>query len=196
MPEPIKTFRSKLVPLPAPNVDTDQIIPARYLKVTDKSQLGQGLFADWRYRNGQPVQDFVLNKPEMQGRQVLLAGDNFGCGSSREHAPWALVDYGFRAIISTSFADIFRNNSLKNGLLPVVVGSEVHQALFDTLSLDPEAEVIVDLEAQTLTLPDGQAVPFPIDPFSRACLLQGVDEIGYVLNLDPVIAGYEAAVEG
>ena len=191
MPEPIKTFRSKLVPLPAPNVDTDQIIPARYLKVTDKSQLGQGLFADWRYRNGQPVQDFVLNKPEMQGRQVLLAGDNFGCGSSREHAPWALVDYGFRAIISTSFADIFRNNSLKNGLLPVVVGSEVHQALFDTLSLDPEAEVIVDLEAQTLTLPDGQAVNFQIDPFARTCLLQGVDELGYLLNLDDRITEFE-----
>ena len=191
MPEPIKTFRSKLVPLPAPNVDTDQIIPARYLKVTDKSQLGQGLFADWRYRNGQPVQDFVLNKPEMQGRQVLLAGDNFGCGSSREHAPWALVDYGFRAIISTSFADIFRNNSLKNGLLPVVVGSEVHQALFDTLNVDPEAEVVVDLEAQTLTLPDGQTVNFQIDPFARTCLLQGVDELGYLLNLDDRITEFE-----
>ena len=191
MPEPIKTFRSKLVPLPAPNVDTDQIIPARYLKVTDKSQLGQGLFADWRYRNGQPVQDFVLNKPEMQGRQVLLAGDNFGCGSSREHAPWALVDYGFRAIISTSFADIFRNNSLKNGLLPVVVGSEVHQALFDTLSMDPDAEVVVDLEAQTLTLPDGQDVNFQIDPFARTCLLQGVDELGYLLNLDERISEFE-----
>ena len=191
MPEPIKTFRSKLVPLAAPNVDTDQIIPARYLKVTDKSQLGQGLFADWRYRNGQPVEDFVLNKPEMQGRQVLLAGDNFGCGSSREHAPWALVDYGFRAIISTSFADIFRNNSLKNGLLPVVVGSEVHQALFDTLSVDPEAEVVVDLQAQNLTLPDGQAVNFQIDPFARTCLLQGVDELGYLLNLDDRITEFE-----
>ena len=191
MSEPIKTFRSKLVPLPAPNVDTDQIIPARYLKVTDKSQLGQGLFADWRYRNGQPVEDFVLNKPEMRGRQVLLAGDNFGCGSSREHAPWALVDYGFRAIISTSFADIFRNNSLKNGLLPVVVGSEVHQALFDTLSVDPEAEVVVDLEAQALTLPDGQTVNFQIDPFARTCLLQGVDELGYLLNLDERISEFE-----
>lgn len=191
MPEPIKTFRSKLVPLSAPNVDTDQIIPARYLKVTDKHQLGQGLFADWRYRNGQPVEDFVLNKPEMQGRQVLLAGDNFGCGSSREHAPWALVDYGFRAIISTSFADIFRNNALKNGLLPVVVGSEVHQALFDTLSLDPEAEVVVDLEAQRLTLPDGQSVAFQIDPFARTCLLQGVDELGYLLNLEEQIAEFE-----
>ncbi|MCW5853800.1 MAG: 3-isopropylmalate dehydratase small subunit [Anaerolineae bacterium] len=191
MPEPIKTFRSKLVPLAAPNVDTDQIIPARYLKVTDKSQLGQGLFADWRYRNGQPVEDFVLNQPEMRGRQVLLAGDNFGCGSSREHAPWALVDYGFRAIISTSFADIFRNNSLKNGLLPVVVGSEVHQALFDTLSVDPEAEVVVDLQAQNLTLPDGQAVNFQIDPFARTCLLQGVDELGYLLNLDDRITEFE-----
>ena len=191
MPEPIKTFRSKLVPLAAPNVDTDQIIPARYLKVTDKSQLGQGLFADWRYRNGQPIEDFVLNRPEMQGRQVLLAGDNFGCGSSREHAPWALVDYGFRAIISTSFADIFRNNSLKNGLLPVVVGSEVHQALFDTLSLDPDAEVVVDLEAQRLTLPDGQTVGFQIDPFARTCLLQGVDELGYLLNLDEHITEFE-----
>ena len=193
MPEPIKTFRSKLVPLPAPNVDTDQIIPARYLKVTDKSQLGQGLFADWRYRNGQPVQDFVLNKPEMQGRQVLLAGDNFGCGSSREHAPWALVDYGFRAIISTSFADIFKNNSLKNGLLPIVVDKDTHQQLFSLTEEDPNTVVAVDLAAQTVTLPDGRAVPFPIDGFSKACLLNGVDEIGYVLGMQDKIEAFEQA---
>lgn len=191
MPDPIKTFRSKITPLPATNVDTDQIIPARYLKVTDKKQLGLALFADWRYKDGKPIEDFVLNKPEMQGRRVLLAGDNFGCGSSREHAPWALVDYGFQAIISTSFADIFRNNSLKNGLLPVVVGSEVHQALFDAVSVNPEAEVTVDLEAQSLTLPDGQTVQFPIDPFARTCLLQGVDELGYLLNLNSAIEAYE-----
>lgn len=191
MPDPIKTFRSKMVPLPTPNVDTDQIIPARYLKVTDKAMLGQYLFADWRYHDGQPVEDFILNQPEMQGRHVLLAGDNFGCGSSREHAPWALVDYGFQAIISTSFADIFRNNALKNGLLPVVVGSEAHQALLDTLAHDPDAEVTVDLEAQIVILPDGQAVQFLIDPFARTCLLQGVDELGYLLNLEPAIAAFE-----
>ena len=191
MPDPIKTFTSKMIPMPTPNVDTDQIIPARYLKVTDKAMLGQYLFADWRYRDGQPVEDFILNQPAMQGRRILLAGDNFGCGSSREHAPWALVDYGFQAIISTSFADIFRNNALKNGLLPVVVGSEVHQALLDTLAQDPDAEVTVDLEAQIVVLPDGQAVQFPIDPFARTCLLQGVDEMGYLLNLEPAIAAFE-----
>ncbi len=191
MPEPIQTFRSKLVPIPTPNVDTDQIIPARYLKVTDKHQLGQYLFSDWRYQDGQPISDFILNRPEMRGRQVLLAGDNFGCGSSREHAPWALTDYGFKAIISTSFADIFRNNALKNGLLPVVVGSEVYASLTAALDANPDAEVIVDLEEESLVLPDGQVVHFQIDPFSRTCLLQGVDELGYLLNLEPVIAAYE-----
>lgn len=191
--EPITTFTSKVVPLPAENVDTDQIIPARFLKTTDKAGLGESLFCDWRYSaNGQPKPDFVLNRPEMHGRGVLLAGDNFGCGSSREHAPWALTGYGFRAVISTSFADIFRNNALKNGLLPIVVDAETHRRLFQMLAADPDAAVTVDLAAQTVTLPDGQAVAFPIDPFSRTCLLQGVDELGYLLGHEAQIAAYEA----
>ncbi len=196
MPEPLKPFRSKVVVMSTPNIDTDQIIPARYLKVTDKQQLGQYLFSDWRYRDGEPIPDFILNQPEMKGRQVLLAGDNFGCGSSREHAPWALVDYGFRAVISTSFADIFRNNALKNGLLPVAVGSEVHESLMAQLAAHPDAEVAVDLEAESLTLPNGQTVRFPIDPFARTCLLQGVDELGYLLNLGSQIDAFEAEHEG
>lgn len=191
--EPITTFTSKVVPLPAENVDTDQIIPARFLKTTDKAGLGDNLFCDWRYdASGQPKPDFVLNRPEMKGRQVLLAGDNFGCGSSREHAPWALTGCGFRAVVSTSFADIFRNNSLKNGLLPIVVEPATHRKLFDLLAADPEATVTVDLRAQTVTLPDGQAVTFPIDAFSRTCLLQGVDELGYLLGHEAQIAAYEA----
>ncbi|MFN8497703.1 MAG: 3-isopropylmalate dehydratase small subunit [Anaerolineae bacterium] len=195
MPEPLKPFRSQVVVIPTANIDTDQIIPARYLKVTDKHQLGQYLFSDWRYRDGEPIPDFILNEPAMHGRQVLLAGDNFGCGSSREHAPWALVDYGFRAVISTSFADIFRNNALKNGLLPVAVGSEVHETLLRELAANPDAEVSVDLEAETLTLPDGQTVRFPIDPFARTCLLQGVDELGYIMNLSDDIVAFEAEHE-
>ena len=192
MPEPLKPFRSKIVVMSTPNIDTDQIIPARYLKVTDKHQLGQYLFSDWRYRDGEPIPDFILNQPEMKGRQVLLAGDNFGCGSSREHAPWALVDYGFRAIISTSFADIFRNNALKNGLLPIVVDRDTHQQLFSLVAEDPETSVSVDLATQTLRLPDGRAVNFPLDNFSKSCLLNGVDEIGYVLAMQDRIVAYEA----
>lgn len=191
--EPITTFTSEVVPLPAENVDTDQIIPARFLKTTDKAGLGDNLFCDWRYdAAGQPKPDFVLNRPEMRGRAVLLAGDNFGCGSSREHAPWALTGYGFKAVISTSFADIFRNNSLKNGLLPIIVDAESHHQLFQQLSANSDATVTVDLEAQTLTLPDGQSVTFPIDAFSRTCLLQGVDELGYLLSHEAKIAAYEA----
>ncbi len=194
--EPITSFTSKIVPMPAENVDTDQIIPARFLKTTDKAGLGDNLFCDWRYdAAGQPKPDFILNRPEMKGRQVLLAGDNFGCGSSREHAPWALTGYGFKAVVSTSFADIFRNNSLKNGLLPIVVDPLAHQKLFDLLAADPEATVTVDLRGQTLTLPDGEAVQFPIDAFSRTCLLQGVDELGYLLGHDAKIAAYEAVAE-
>jgi 3-isopropylmalate/(R)-2-methylmalate dehydratase small subunit len=185
---------SEVVPLPAENVDTDQIIPARFLKVTDKTGLGESLFCDWRYHaDGSPKAEFVLNQPEMKGRQVLLAGDNFGCGSSREHAPWALTGYGFRTVISTSFADIFRNNSLKNGLLPVVVDKDTHAQLFSIMQEDPHATVSVDLETQTLTLPDGRAVTFPIDGFSKACLLNGVDEIGYVQGMTDKIVAYEAA---
>jgi 3-isopropylmalate/(R)-2-methylmalate dehydratase small subunit len=186
-------FESQIVALPNENVDTDQIIPARFLKVTDKQGLGDNLFADWRYdASGAPRPDFILNQPEMKGRQILLAGDNFGCGSSREHAPWALTGYGFRAVISTSFADIFRNNSLKNGLLPIVVDADTHAQLFSLVQEDPDTALSIDLSTQTVTLPDGRRVPFAIDGFSRACLLNGVDEIGYVLGMDAQIAAYEA----
>ncbi|MGQ9903737.1 MAG: 3-isopropylmalate dehydratase small subunit [Anaerolineae bacterium] len=188
------TLTSRVVPLPIENVDTDQIIPARFLKVTDKKGLGDNLFADWRYNaDGSPRPDFILNQPEMQGRQILLAGDNFGCGSSREHAPWALVGYGFRAIISTSFADIFRNNALKNGLLPIVVDKDTHQQLFSLVEEDPATTLAIDLAAQTVTLPDGRRVVFPIDRFSKTCLLSGVDEIGYVLNMREQIEAFERA---
>jgi 3-isopropylmalate/(R)-2-methylmalate dehydratase small subunit len=188
------TLVSKVVPLPIENIDTDQIIPARFLKVTDKQGLGECLFHDWRYNaDGSPRPEFVLNRPEAKGRQVLLAGDNFGCGSSREHAPWALVGYGFRAVISTSFADIFRNNALKNGLLPVIVDKPTHADLFAAVQATPDLEVRIDLAAQTLTLPDGRAVHFPIDPFSKACLLNGVDEIGYLLGMMDAIRAYETA---
>ena len=164
MIEPIRAFTSRTVLLPIENVDTDQIIPARFLKVTTKVGLGAKLFSDWRYdAQGAPKPDFILNRPEAQGARVLVAGDNFGCGSSREHAPWALHDYGFRAIVSTSIADIFTNNALKNGLLPIVVDKATHAALLAA----PGADVKVDLDAQTLTLPDGKATRFPIDPFAR-----------------------------
>jgi 3-isopropylmalate/(R)-2-methylmalate dehydratase small subunit len=184
---------SKVVALAAENVDTDQIIPARYLKVTDKQGLGEALFADWRYNSdGSPKNDFIFNKAEMHGRQVLLAGDNFGCGSSREHAPWALMGAGFRAVISTSFADIFRNNSLKNGLLPIIVDKETHAQLFSLAHEDPDFEVKVDLLAQRIVLPDGRAVDFPIDNFAKTCMLNGVDEIGYVLGMKEKIEAFEA----
>jgi len=185
---------SRVVVLPANDVDTDQIIPARFLKATDKLNMGAHLFADWRYNaDGTPRPDFVLNKPESQGCQILLAGDNFGCGSSREHAPWALTGFGFRAVISTSFADIFRNNALKNGLLPIVVDAETHQSLFDLLEEVPRAELTVDLASQTVTLPTGQSVPFPIDGFSKTCLLQGTDELGYLLGFADQIDAFEKA---
>jgi 3-isopropylmalate/(R)-2-methylmalate dehydratase small subunit len=183
---------SRLVPLPNENVDTDQIIPARFLKTTTKTGMGKLLFYDWRYDSeGKPKPEFILNRPESSGRSVLLAGNNFGCGSSREHAPWALTDYGFRAIISTSFADIFRNNSLKNGLLPVLVDKAVHQRLFELVGANPEVAVTVDLASQSLLLPDGSSVEFPIDPFSKKCLLEGVDDLGYLLAQAGRIAQYE-----
>ncbi|HLF25075.1 MAG TPA: 3-isopropylmalate dehydratase small subunit [Anaerolineae bacterium] len=186
------SLTARAVPLPINNIDTDQIIPARFLKVTDKAGLGTNLFADWRYHaDGSPQPDFVLNQPESQGAQILLAGDNFGCGSSREHAPWALLGFGFRAVISTSFADIFCNNALKNGLLPIVVDPATHADLFELLEEAPDATLAVDLAAQTLTLPGGRAVTFPIDSFSRACLLNGVDELGYLLTLEDKISAYE-----
>ena len=188
------TLTSRVVPLPANDVDTDQIIPARFLKATDKLDMGSHLFADWRYNaDGSPRPDFVINKPESQGAQILLAGDNFGCGSSREHAPWALTGFGFRAVISTSFADIFRNNALKNGLLPIVVDPETHQMLFDLLEEVPNAQVVVDLASQTVTLPTGQSVSFPIDGFSKTCLLKGADELGYLLGFEDQISAFEQA---
>jgi len=186
--EPIKTLRSRTVVLPTTNIDTDQIIPARFLTTTTREGLGKNLFADWRYgAQGKPRPEFALNRPETQGCQVLVAGRNLGCGSSREHAPWALLDYGFRAVISTEIADIFRSNSLKNGLLPVVVDESTSQ----WLSEHPGVEVVVDLEAQTLTLPTGARVKFPIESFSRYCLMNGVDELGYLLGRMSDIEAYE-----
>ena len=191
--KPITSFTSKIIPLPPRNVDTDQIIPARYLKVTDKAGLAEGLFHDWRYKpDGTPNPDFVLNQPQHQSSSILLAGDNFGCGSSREHAPWALVGWGIQAVISTSFADIFRNNALKNGLLPIIVDEEIHQMLFDLTVEVPQAEITIDLTEQRLLLFDGSSVTFPIDPFARKCLLEGVDQLGYIRTYEDQIAAYEA----
>ena len=192
--QPYKRFSSRLVPLPQENVDTDQIIPARFLKTTQKTGLGKVLFFDWRYdESGNPRQDFILNKPAAAGALILVAGNNFGCGSSREHAPWALADFGFRALISTTFADIFRNNCLKNGILPIIVDRAVHTRLFDLIEKDPRFEVTVDLESQTLILPQGEAIVFPIDPYSKKCLLLGLDDLGYLLTFSARIAEYEAA---
>jgi 3-isopropylmalate/(R)-2-methylmalate dehydratase small subunit len=188
--DPIRTFQAKTAILPIDNVDTDQIIPARFLKVTSKVGIGANLFADWRYdAAGKPKADFILNRPEAKGATVLVAGDNFGCGSSREHAPWALYDYGFRAIISTSIADIFRNNALKNGLLPIVVDPAVHAALLAS----PGAMVTVSIDARTLTLADGRVVTFPIDAFARYCLMNGQDELDFLLSCGADIAHFEAA---
>ncbi len=188
--EAFKIIRSKTVVLPSTNIDTDQIIPARFLTVATKNGLGKQLFADWRYdAAGNPKPDFVLNKPENAGAQVLVAGRNFGCGSSREHAPWALADYGFRAVISSEIADIFRNNSLKNGLLPLVVDELTHAWLL----ANPGAQVVIDLQSNVLTLPDGRSVAFNIEAFARYCLLNGVDEMGYLRKQLPAIERYEAA---
>lgn len=186
------TLTSRVVALPVNNIDTDQIIPARFLKVTDKVGLGANLFSDWRYNaDGSPKADFVLNQPQAQGAAILLAGDNFGCGSSREHAPWALTGFGFRAVISTSFADIFRNNALKNGLLPIIVDADTHRTLFELIEEAPNAELTIDLAAQTLMLPTGQSTAFSIDDFSKTCLLNGVDELGYILGFADQIAAFE-----
>jgi 3-isopropylmalate/(R)-2-methylmalate dehydratase small subunit len=188
-----ENFESRMVPLPATNVDTDQIIPARFLKTITKDGLGANLFCDWRYdAQGKPKPDFILNQPHVQGAHVLLVGDNFGCGSSREHAPWALMQFGFRAVISTSFADIFRGNSLKNGLLPVIVPPEVHAELFGAVEKDPNVTVKIDLARQTLTTPAGRQVGFPVDDFSKHCLLEGLDELRYMLQHEGKIAAFEA----
>jgi 3-isopropylmalate/(R)-2-methylmalate dehydratase small subunit len=194
--EKFTNFRSRLVPLPIDNIDTDQIIPARFLKTVSKAGLADQLFYDWRYdAAGKPLPDFILNQQRAKGAQVLLAGDNFGCGSSREHAPWALKQYGFRAVISKSFADIFRGNSLKNSLLPIIVSPEVHHVLFAAVQGDPATEVAVDLMQQKLTLPDGSSVTFPIDEFAKHCMLEGVDELGYILQQEEQIAGFESKRE-
>src|SRR2546430_1604926 len=195
--KPFTNFQSRLVPLPNNNVDTDQIIPARFLKTTSKEGLDKQLFCDWRYdEQGNPKPDFILNQRRAKGAEVLLAGDNFGCGSSREHAPWALTQFGFRAVISTSFADIFKQNSLKNSLLPIVVPADVHADLFALLARDPQARVAVDLAAQKLRLPDGREIEFPVDGFSKMCLLEGVDELGYILKQEPAIAAFEKTRAG
>lgn len=186
--DPINVIRSRTVVMPSSNIDTDQIIPARFLTTTTREGLGAALFADWRYAaDGQPRPEFVLNRPEAQGCQILVAGRNIGCGSSREHAPWALLDFGFRAVISTEIADIFRNNSLKNGLLPVVVDEATHAWLV----ANPGAEVEIDLPSTTLRLPDGRSVSFPVEAFARYCLMNGVDELGYLLKQADAIAAYE-----
>jgi 3-isopropylmalate/(R)-2-methylmalate dehydratase small subunit len=184
----IDIITSKTVVLPVENIDTDQIIPARFLKATSKVGLGSKAFADWRFDGeGKPKPDFVLNRPEAAGAQVLVAGDNFGCGSSREHAPWSLTDYGFRAVISTSIADIFRNNSLKNGLIPVMIDTASHAKLLAA----PGATVTISVADRTVTLPDGGKVSFPIDPFARYCLLNGVDELEFLLSQEKEIAAFE-----
>jgi len=186
------TLTSRLISLPANDIDTDQIIPAQFLKVTDKNGLADALFFNWRYNDDKSLKaEFVLNKPESTGAQILLAGDNFGCGSSREHAPWALTSYGFRAIISTSFADIFRNNALKNGLIPIIVDEETHKMLFELVEEAPRAELTVDLASQALSFPGG-SVTFPIDPFNKTCLLNGMDELGYIMGFEKEIAAYES----
>jgi 3-isopropylmalate/(R)-2-methylmalate dehydratase small subunit len=191
--EPFSSVTSAVVPFPRNDIDTDQIIPARFLKTVNRAGLGEQLFCDWRYLpDGTPNPDFVLNRPEMAGRSVLLAGDNFGCGSSREHAPWALMAWGIRAVISSSFADIFRNNALKNGLLPIEVPAEELSRLFGLADAEPDAAITVDLEAQELRLPDGSAIAFRVDAFARRMILDGTDELGYLLSLEDRIAAYEA----
>ena len=195
MAEPYATFTSRVIPLPAENVDTDQIVPARYLKVTDKAGLAEALFRDWRFEEDGSLKSprFVLDRPDMADRQILLVGDNFGAGSSREHAPWALTAWGIRAILSTSFADIFRNNALKNGLLPIVVEAEKHRQLFEMLGADPDAELTVDLDAQLVHLPGDEDLAFDVDPFARTMLLAGTDELGYLLGKSAEIEAWEAA---
>ena len=193
MAEPWRTFTSKVIPLPAENIDTDQIVPARYLKVTDKNGLAEALFRDWRFNEDGSLKEprFVIDEPDMAGRQILLAGQNFGAGSSREHAPLALTALGIRDILSTSFADIFRSNCLKNGLLPIFVEPERHRQLFDLVRGRPDAELTVDLEAEVVHLPGDDDLPFEVDPFAKRMLLAGTDELGYLLGKATEIAGWE-----
>ena len=189
--KPITEIRSRSVVLPLDDVDTDQIIPARFLRTTVREGLGENLFADWRYNSDRAKNaSFVLNRPEARGAHILVAGRNFGCGSSREHAPWALLDYGFRAVISTEIADIFCNNSLKNGFLPVVVDVNVHRWLLDS----PGVELALDVESRSLSLPDGRVTEFPLDGFSRYCLLNGLDQLGFLLNHAEDISRFENRV--
>jgi 3-isopropylmalate/(R)-2-methylmalate dehydratase small subunit len=191
--EKFTTLSASMVVIPTENIDTDQIIPARFLKVTDKNGLGENLFSDWRYNaDGTPKEGFILNTDQGRKAKILVAGDNFGCGSSREHAPWALMGYGFRAVISTNFADIFRNNSLKLGLLPIVIDPETHFQLMSLVEEEPNTEITIDLESQTIQLPDGRQVPFPIDNFSKTCILRGVDQLGYLQSQASAVAAYEA----
>jgi 3-isopropylmalate/(R)-2-methylmalate dehydratase small subunit len=192
--EPFRSFSSRVIPIRAENVDTDQIVPARYLKVTDKEGLAEALFRDWRFEEDGSRKDppFILDRPEYAGSKILIVGDNFGTGSSREHAPWALRSWGIQAILSTGFADIFRNNALKNGVLPIVVDPETHERLFAAVEADPGFELRVDLAEQGILLPDGTTLDFEVDPFNKMMLLAGTDEIGYVLGKDAEIAAWEA----
>jgi 3-isopropylmalate/(R)-2-methylmalate dehydratase small subunit len=190
--EKFTQLTATMVVIPTENIDTDQIIPARFLKVTDKKGLGDNLFCDWRYNaDGSPKPDFILNTAQGHQAKILVAGDNFGCGSSREHAPWAIMGYGFRAVISTSFADIFRNNSLKLGLLPVIVDKETHWQIMSLVEEEPDTQVTIDLAGQSLILPDGRRVEFALDNFSKTCILQGVDQLGYLQSHAAAIATYE-----
>lgn len=193
MPQPFRRLEGRYVALPVDDVDTDQIIPARFLTVTDRAGLGEGLFADWRRQDdGSPRQDFPLNRPEAEGAEVLVAGHNFGCGSSREHAAWTLVENGFRAVVSTGVADIFRSNALKNGLLPVEIDAEPHGRLLEAGS----GEIVVDLQEQVVILTDGTRADFAVDPFARHCLLEGIDELGFLLRQEEAITAFESRERG
>ena len=195
--EPFVTLRTTAVVLPLENVDTDQIIPARFLKTTDRLGLGNDLFADWRYdASGAPRPEFVLNRPEAKAAQLLVAGKNFGCGSSREHAPWALLGYGFRAVVSSEFADIFRNNALGNGLLPVALPEPVVERIGALIASEPSSVFTIDLASRTFALPSGERFDFPVDPFARHCMLQGVDRLGYLVSKEPEITAFERARAG